>query len=153
MATRKILYLDMDNVLVDFSSGIARLGEETRREYEGRLDEVRGIFALMEPKAGALEAYKLLSERFDTYILSTAPWQNPSAWSDKLAWVKTHLGDPAHKRLILTHHKNLNHGHYLVDDRTNNGADRFEGEHLQFGEEPFKDWPEVLAYLLAAAEA
>ena len=29
--------------------------------------------------------------------------ENPTAWSDKLEWVKGHLGAPAHKRLILTH--------------------------------------------------
>jgi len=31
--------------------------------------------------------------------------------------VKTHLGADAYKRLILTHHKNLNVGDYLIDDR------------------------------------
>jgi len=30
---------------------------------------------------------------------------------------KKYLGESAHKRLILTHHKNLNHGDYLIDDR------------------------------------
>ena len=36
--TKKILYFDMDNVLVDFPSGIAKLTPETRMEYEGKLD-------------------------------------------------------------------------------------------------------------------
>ncbi len=30
--------------------------------------------------------------------------ENPSAWSDKLLWVKRHLGPSAHQRLILSHH-------------------------------------------------
>jgi hypothetical protein len=46
---RKILYLDMDNVLVDFPSAIPRLSPEQCSAYEGRLDEVPGIFALMDP--------------------------------------------------------------------------------------------------------
>jgi 5'-nucleotidase len=145
---RKLLYVDMDNVLVDFGSGIARIEPAHLREYDGRLDEVPGIFALMEPMRGAVEAFGTLSQRFDTYVLSTAPWENPSAWSDKLLWVKRHLGAHAHKRLILTHHKHLNAGHFLVDDRTKNGVDRFPGEHVHFGTERFPDWPSVVAYLL-----
>jgi len=43
----KILYIDMDNVLVDFPSGIDKLDTATAMEYEGRLDEVPGIFSLM----------------------------------------------------------------------------------------------------------
>jgi 5'-nucleotidase len=94
----------MDNVLVDFPSGIARLDDRTRTEYRGRLDEVPGIFALMEPMPLAVESFMELCGHFDTYILSTAPWKNPSAWSDKLLWVQQHLGQHAHKRLILSHH-------------------------------------------------
>ena len=145
--SKKILYVDMDNVLVDFPSAFSKVPSEILAQYEDRLDEVPGIFALMEPMPHAIESYKELAIKFDTYILSTSPWLNPSAWSDKLLWVQKHLGQIAHKRLILSHHKNLNRGHFLVDDRTKNGVERFEGEHIWFGEEPFKDWPAVLQYL------
>ncbi len=148
---KKILYLDMDNVLVDFQSGIDRLDEETLLAYPER-DEVPGIFALMQPKQGAVEAFHKLAPLFDTYILSTAPWDNPSAWSDKLHWVKEHLGEPAKKRLILTHHKNLNLGDFLVDDRLKRGVDRFQGEHIHFGQGQFHGWTEVLGYLLGKVE-
>ena len=148
---KKILYLDMDNVLVDFPSGIARLDADIQAAFKERLDEVPGIFALMDPMPGAVDAYQQLADQFDTYILSTAPWQNPSAWSDKLLWVKEQLGNRAHKRLILSRHKHLNLGDFLVDDRTKNGADRFSGEHIHFGQGSFPGWPETLAYLLERA--
>ena len=142
----------MDNVLVDFPSGIARLSAETQKEYAGRLDEVPGIFSLMEPLPGAAEAAKLLSRYFDVYILSTAPWKNISAWSDKAAWVQKYFGDeydsPFYRRLILTHHKNLNKGDFLIDDRTKNGAGEFEGELILFGSEKFPTWKFVTDYLL-----
>ncbi|MBN2807898.1 MAG: hypothetical protein JXR80_00200 [Deltaproteobacteria bacterium] len=144
---KKILYIDMDNVLVDFTSGIDRLEEPMHRQYEGKLDEVPGIFALMSPMPQAVEAFNELAALYDTYILSTAPWENPSAWSDKLSWVKRHLGQAGYKRLILSHHKNLNRGDYLVDDRTKNGADDFPGEHIHFGTARFPDWPTVSSYL------
>ncbi len=147
------LYIDMDNVLVDFPSGIARLDPEVRNRYEGRLDDAPGIFALMDPVPGAIDAFHTLAAAFDTYVLSTAPWDNPTAWSDKLLWIRRHFGDgpdsPAYKRLILSHHKNLNAGDFLVDDRTRNGADRFRGEHIHFGQPGFENWPAVTAYLLS----
>ncbi|MDO8945142.1 MAG: hypothetical protein Q7U75_18315, partial [Desulfobacterales bacterium] len=115
--------------------------------YQGRLDEVPGIFALMAPVPSAVESFVELAGMFDTYVLSTAPWKNPSAWADKLVWVQRQLGDLVHKRLILTHHKHLNVGDFLVDDRTKNGADRFQGELILFGQQPFADWPAVVAYL------
>lgn len=144
---RKILYVDMDNVLVDFPSAFPHLLPGVARAYEDRLDEVPGIFGLMKPVLGAIDSFKELSKHFDTYILSTSPWENPSAWSDKLLWVKAHLGTHAYKRLILSHHKNLQIGHFLIDDRTKNGADGFQGEHILFGSERFSDWISVMEYL------
>ena len=105
----------------------------------------------MDPIPGAIAAYEELATMFDTYILSTAPWGNPSAWSDKLLWVKDYLGKSAYKRLILSHHKNLNDGDFLVDDRLKNGVDRFKGEHIHFATPKFPDWETVVHYLRARA--
>ena len=116
----KIVYVDMDSVLVNFQSGIDALTEEERMAFKDDLDDVPGIFSKMKPVDGAIEAYEKLTKHFDVYILSTAPWNNPSAWTDKLLWVQKHLGDLAHKRLILSHNKNLNAGDFLIDDRTAN---------------------------------
>jgi 5'(3')-deoxyribonucleotidase len=105
----------------------------------------------MDPIPGAIAAYEELATMFDTYILSTAPWGNPSAWSDKLLWVKDYLGKSAYKRLILSHHKNLNDGDFLVDDRLKNGVDRFKGEHIHFATPEFPSWETVVPYLRARA--
>ena len=149
--SKKVIYLDMDNVLVDFMSGVNACDARTRRRYDGRYDEIPGVFALMQPLDGAVAAYHRLRTYFDTYIASTAPWENPSAWSDKRDWVERHLGRPARKRLILTHHKNLLRGDFIVDDRTKRGVDRFDGEHVHFGSRTFPDWKSVVEYLLARA--
>lgn len=148
MTKEKILYFDMDNVLVDFPSAFPKVSPKLLDEFEERLDEIPNIFSLMEPLTGAIEAFQLLSKKFDSYILSTAPWENSSAWSDKNEWVKKYLGDAAYKRLILSHNKQLNIGDYLIDDRTANGAGQFTGEHIHFGSEQFPDWHSVLKYLL-----
>jgi 5'(3')-deoxyribonucleotidase len=84
------------------------------------------------------------------YILSTAPWKNPTAASDKVAWVTKYLDDVFHKRMVITHCKNLCKGDYLIDDRGKNGTSEFEGEWIHFGSERFPDWESVLDYLLAS---
>ena len=144
----KILYVDMDNVLVNFQSGIDKLSKDDFYKYKGKHYQVPNIFSMMDPLEGAIEAYEKLSSKYDTYILSTAPWYNSTAWKDKIEWVQKYLVKSAYKRLILSHHKNLNAGDYLIDDRLRNGADKFKGEHIHFGTEKFPDWNSVLSYLL-----
>ena len=144
---KKILYIDMDNVLVDFPSAFEKIPKRYLITHKEKMDEVPGIFSLMDPLPGAIESFKELSSLFDTYILSTSPWENDSAWSDKLKWVKNYLGENAYKRLILSHHKNLNSGDFLIDDRLANGVDKFAGEHIHFGTDKFPNWHYVVKYL------
>jgi 5'(3')-deoxyribonucleotidase len=150
---KKIIYVDMDNVLVDFKTGIEKLDKNTIDEFEGRLDEVPNIFSLMESYPNAIDSVHRLSKKYDLYILSTAPWLNPSAWIHKLEWVHKHFGKEKdslfYKRLIILHNKNLNTGEYLIDDRPNNGAKDFKGEWIHFGSQDFPDWDTVTEYLLS----
>lgn len=145
---KKRLYFDMDGVIVDFESGLAQQSEHTLREYEGRFDEIPGLFGMMQPMPGAIDAVHKLNEYYDCYILSTAPWKNPSAWSDKVKWVTQYLDDVFHKRIVITHCKNLCKGDILIDDRGKNGTSEFEGEWIKFGSKRFPDWDAVLEYLI-----
>ena len=145
---KKRLFFDMDGVLVDFESGLAQQDEQTLKEYEGRYDEIPGLFGLMQPMPGAIEAVHKLNEHYDCYILSTAPWNNPSAWSDKVTWITKHLDDVFHKKMVITHCKNLCKGDILIDDRGKNGTSQFEGEWIEFGSERYPDWNAVLDYLI-----
>ena len=101
----------------------------------------------MKPLTGALSLFQKLSIKYDTYILSTAPWENASAWVYKNLWIKS-LGKIAYKRLIFTHHKNLNLGDFLIDDRTANGASLFKGKHIIFGSNEYPNWEAICNYLL-----
>ena len=147
--SKKILYIDMDGVLVDFQSGINSLSKEYFEKYNNRYDEAPKIFSLMQPIENAIFSFNLLSKYFDTYILSTSPWDNPTALQDKQDWVKKYIRESAKKRLIFSHHKNLNKGDFLIDDRTKRGADKFEGKHIHFGYDPFINWFDVLDYLIS----
>lgn len=130
--------------------GVNRLSIEKRTKYVDRYDEAPGIFKLMNPITGSINAVNQLSNYFDIYILSTAPWNNPGAWSDKVRWIKRHFGNDGVfcKRMILTHRKDLNYGDILIDDRTKNGADGFRGELIIFGSKEFPDWDIISKYLI-----
>ena len=155
MAKEKI-FVDMDGVLVNFQSGIDKLSEKQKRDYaddgtgKSHYDDVPNIFSLMEPMPGAIEAVgKLKDMGYDMYILSTAPWGNHSAWSDKVAWVTECLDDVFHKRMIITHCKGLlaaQKDAYLIDDREGHGASDFGERHLQFGSDRFPDWAAILDF-------
>lgn len=155
-AAKKTLYIDMDNTLVDFPSAFPHVDPALLEKHAAHKDDIPGIFAHMQPFAGAVEAVHELAPLFDIYVLSTAPWANPTAWHDKVEWIKAHFGaeqdGPLYKRLILSHHKHLNRGEFLVDDRPHkNGAERFHehgGEVIHFGPGgTHKTWPEVVEYL------
>jgi 5'(3')-deoxyribonucleotidase len=145
---KKRLYFDMDGVIVDFDSALKLQSEETLKEYEGREDEIPGLFGRMQPMPGAIEAVRKLNEIYDCYILSTAPWGNPSAWSDKVIWITRYLDDVFHKKMVITHCKHLCKGDILIDDRDKHGVRDFEGEWIHFGSERFPDWDSVLDYLI-----
>lgn len=151
---KPVLYIDMDNVLVDFESGIKQLPERLLTKYHGKLDEVPHIFSLMKPMENAIEVIKKLhqSNKYDMFILSTSPWLNPQGLKDKLEWIHRYFGKDEksifYKRIIFSHHKNLNKGFAIIDDRLKNGVDKFEGKLIHFGTESCPDWEAVEKILL-----
>ena len=160
----RIIFFDMDNVLVDFQSGLDKVPQEIKAQYDDdgtgkpHYDDIPGLFSLMDPMPGAIEAVKALADcgRYELYILSTAPWGNPSAWTDKLEWVKKHLDSDRpdgifYKRLILSHHKNLciQRRAWLIDSRKAHGSEHFEHHLVHFGSERFPDWDSVVKFFLS----
>ena len=62
----KILYIDMDNVLVDFPTAFPQIKNEILEKYGDDKDEIPGIFSLMLPIEGAVDAFNQLSQKYDT---------------------------------------------------------------------------------------
>lgn len=142
---KPIVLIDMDGVICDFDK---RAKELELRGVKGQsLFKHPDAYKDLEPIEGAIEAWNLLQDKYETYILSTPPWSNPDAWAEKRIWVEKHLGKSSKKKLILGHHKGLVKGDFLIDDRIANGVADFGGEHIHFATERFKGWPEVLEYL------
>lgn len=137
---KKIVQIDLDGVIVDYAEQ-ARQGILHKNE--------KGFFLTMRPIKGAVEAFLKLhySQKYDPYILSTAPWSNPFSWMEKRIWVETFIGEKAFKKITLTHNKQFVSGDILIDDRPHNGAAQFKGEWIQMGSEQYPDWEAVLKYL------
>jgi 5'-nucleotidase len=93
--------------------------------------------------------------KYDLFIATTAPWNNPSSFSDKRIWLEEHFGVIFKKKMFITHRKDLLIGDYLIDDRLANGAKDFKVELIHFGWNyetkswnEYKDWESVLNKLL-----
>jgi|TARA_R110001606_G_scaffold349075_1_gene498836 5'-nucleotidase len=142
---KKIVYIDMDGVLCDFE-GAVEAHPDKDKFSRSRVDTIPGIYSDLNPMPGAIEAFEKLFEDFDVYILSTPPWRNPDAWNHKREWIEKYI-PKAKRRLILSHHKNLNKGDILIDDTNYRGQSKFEGEWIHFGKGKFKGWSEVLEYI------
>jgi 5'(3')-deoxyribonucleotidase len=155
---KKVILVDMDGVLVKEPSKEHEYEKRRKMTRKGRKDsdpspdehqihwsDVPEIFLDLEPMEGAIDAFNKLSQDYELYVVSTAPWNNSSAWSDKKRWIEKYL-PIATKRLILTHHKNMIIGDYLIDDRLKNGVDNFQGKVIHFGQHPFENWSKVLDY-------
>lgn len=149
---KEIVYIDMDGVIVDFNSGKKYFTNEDYERAGCEWDNVDGIYSKMTPVDGAINAVERICKKYDVYILSAAPWNNPSAWSDKVMWIQRYFGNgepfPLYKRLILSHHKDLCTGNYLIDDnKDRNGVSNFKGELIHFGSKQYPNWDKVLEKL------
>ena len=135
----------MDGVLVDFDSGLKQAEPDLLKIYKGQLDNIPNLFSWMVPMPGAIEAFKALAEKYDTYILTTAPWKNETALQDKKDWLNKYFGELIKKKVIFSHHKELLIGDYLIDDRPVNG---FKGKQFLFGSKEYPDWNAITKELL-----
>ncbi len=146
-ADRKILYVDMDDVLCNFSK---RHRERLELEPEIAYPQSQyGFFRNLEPMPGALAAMQRLraSDLFQVWILTAPSIPNPLCYLEKRDWVEEHLGVEMLERLIISPNKGLCKGDFLIDDyERGKGQENFEGRLLVFGREPFTDWAAVLTY-------
>lgn len=150
----------MDGVVANFDKFVqphlpgVDLGDGDSSDYEERskmVDEIMAkdpkIFEKLELMDKAHESVMWLREHFDIYFLSTPVHKVPESYTGKRLWIKDKFGEWADKRLILTHRKDLCIGDYLIDDRLKNGSEKFSGEHIHFGQDPFSNWSNVINYL------
>jgi 5'-nucleotidase len=139
-----IIYIDMDDVLCDFSGGYKKALEQNpgmpipQSQY--------GFYQNLSPLDGAIETLKALynSSEYTTYILTAPSTRNPFSYTEKRVWVEEKLGYSFVDRLIICSHKGLLKGDILIDDNNSGrGQEHFEGRFIHFGSALVPNWSAV----------
>lgn len=130
---RKIILLDMDNTIMDFSGGLVRAYNE-RYEDQITLDMLdtwelqttgalhpvndlwmeRDFFLHLDLLNDAGEWVPKIAEKYDCYICSHA---HQLSYAEKELSLQRHFGNLFHDKIIFTKHKHLINGDILLDDK------------------------------------
>ena len=144
---KKIIYIDMDDVLCDYSTAKqTALKTNPAIQYpQSQFD----FFRKLEPIQDAITATNFLRKQsiFDVYILTAPSVQNPLCYTEKRLWIEDHFGFELVNRLIISPNNGLNQGDYLIDDNhTGRGQENFKGQLLKFGTPEFPKWKSILSF-------
>lgn len=143
-----IVYVDMDDVLCDFSSSHRKY--RTSHPHIDYPQSIPGFFENLRPLEGAIEAVNQLRamEAFEVYVLTAPSTRNPLSYTEKRIWIERHFDYEFTKQLIICSNKGLLKGDFLVDDYIQGkGQERFAGEVLHFGSHRYPNWSFVLSKL------
>ncbi len=156
---KKIVFIDMDGVIVDFGHEVNKVKNDLNIPIHLRSspDQIDGIFKNPPPVDGAIESINKLNDSnlYDLFIATTAPWNNPSSFTDKRLWIEKYFGNLFKKKMFITNRKDMLIGDFLIDDRLANGAENFNGKLLRFGWDyekkkwnEYRDWNAILDLLI-----
>jgi 5'(3')-deoxyribonucleotidase len=142
-----ILFIDMDNVIVDFnSSPHIPLNEKHVFNHEALLRE--GFFMDLEPLPGAITAVKMLiaSGEYDVHILTQPYALSSHSYKDKVDWINKWLPELRDK-IHMTQNKLLMRGEVLIDDSIK--WSDFQGEFYHFDPtNSVEEWNTILGELI-----
>ena len=95
----KVVYIDLDGVIADFDKGKSEHPLGKVSPYIGRPDKLPGIYENLDPIEGAIDSVnKLLNSQYKIFFLSTAPWDNPDAWTHKRLWIAKYFEEKLIKK-------------------------------------------------------
>ncbi|TDF35204.1 hypothetical protein EYS14_21625 [Alteromonadaceae bacterium M269] len=148
MSQHKVVYIDMDDVLCDYSAAFNQALKATPEVAYPQSQY--GFYANLLPIDGAIESVnKLISaEEYEPYILTAPSTMNPLCYTEKRVWIEKYFGIEFTEKLIISPNKALLKGELLIDDNASGrGQEHFDGEFIQFGTEAFPTWSAVCQYL------
>ncbi|MBL6447806.1 hypothetical protein JMN32_15915 [Fulvivirga sp. 29W222] len=147
---KKIIYIDMDDVICDFIQAYNKEREEKPHIKYPQSQE--GFFLNLQPIPQSIEVINKLRslDFFDVYILTAPSVKNPLCYTEKRLWIERNFDLEMAEKLIISPNKGLNKGDYLIDDNIHGkGQEHFEGEIIHFGNEKVKSWSDVWSFFSA----
>jgi 5'-nucleotidase len=114
--TKQVLYIDMDDTIVDFRSS-TRIPDHEKEVYGHPAMYQEGFFRDLLPFPTAIQAVNRLidSGKYDVWILTQPVADSPRSYSEKAEWVIKHLPRLTHK-IKMTQEKTMCLGAILIDD-------------------------------------
>ena len=150
MCSKKIIYVDMDDVICDYQSAYSFYkSENPKLKFPQSLT---GFFKNLDPIECSIESVNTLRKvsGFEVYILTAPSSRNAESYSAKRIWVEKYFGLEFTDRLIICSNKGLMLGDILIDDNTSGkGQECFQGELIHFGSERYPNWEIVVKYLMS----
>jgi 5'(3')-deoxyribonucleotidase len=139
MSIKKRIYVDMDDVMCDFSGAQKAARERSPEQMwpQAELDFFRGL----KPIKDGIPSIHNLDKNFDVWFLTKPSVLNLMCYTEKALWIRDHMGQEWLNKLILCPDKSLVKGDYLIDDTP---WPDFEGKQLLFGSDEFPDWKTVI---------
>ncbi|MDF2506351.1 MAG: 5-3-deoxyribonucleotidase [Microbacterium sp.] len=147
------ILVDLDGVLASWHGGVSErletqgfdvstlnhslwdLGiDDAARDRIKSVHAQPGFYRHLQPIPGGIEVVRELARQgHQVRICSSPDSTNPTCASDKIAWVREHLGPEWVKRLILTDDKTVVRGDVLIDDKPLiTGDENPEWKHIIF---------------------
>lgn len=149
MNGHKIIYIDMDDTLCDYQTM-----HDAARALQPDIpypQSQAGFFLNLPPYENAIETASWLFEQpeFLVLLLTAPSVHNPLCYTEKRLWVERHFGLEHCHRLIISAHKGLSRGDFLIDDKKSGfGQEDFQGELIHYGSDQFPNWASVKAYFV-----
>lgn len=153
--TKPFLFLDQDGVLADFDKSV---NEHNSLKHPSTFKLGVGSYKNLELMDENIPKYlKELSNKYDIYVATKIPHDNPFSAYEKIEWIKAHI-PMLQKKVIITPNKGLlgDETSVLVDDRPNKASiDCFKGDLVYFGNDLHNqavynttDWAQLFVFLM-----
>lgn len=143
-ASKKIVYVDMDDTIAQYKR--AMLENPYKLKYP---QSISGFYVDLKPIPYAIESVKYIDTlpNYDIWFLTAPSVINAHSYTEKRLWIEKYFGHDKCHQLIISPHKGLLIGDYLVDDITyGKGQDTFSGKLIHYGSDEFPNWNEIVKY-------
>lgn len=142
--SRKIVYVDIDNTIADFTS--AYMDYKSKFPEQPYPQSQVGFFLNLKLIDNLVPRFLYLIEKlgYEVWILTRPSVRNPLCYTEKRLWLEKHFGYEICERLILCTDKSLLRGDLLIDD---NEWKDFQGEQILYGSDGFDNWAKIYEYL------
>ena len=135
----KTVYIELENVLCNYSGRVFQLKDELDIDNE---KELPLNYCDIEPVEGAIEAYEELSTMMEVFIITPDEKRD-----EKTEWVRTHLPQ-AVENIVFADTNDVRDGNYFVCGSSETGGN-FRGRVIEFYSFYFPTWDDIITYIAA----